>query len=98
MARLLNQRLFLRFLALGVLSLCFIIVSRSNGDTPLAKVVLNQWALQAKVPTLTTQSQPESPLTISALRTVSQDSQNLEVAMELINVSKKPIRAYAIKQ
>jgi hypothetical protein len=98
MARLLNQRLFLRFLALGVLSLCFIIVSRSSGDTPLAKAILSQWTPQAKVPTLTTQNQPDSPLTISALRTVSQDGQNLEVSMELINVSKKPIRAYAVKQ
>jgi hypothetical protein len=37
-------------------------------------------------------------LVISSPRIISWDGQNLEVALDLINVSSKPIRAYAIKQ
>jgi hypothetical protein len=53
---------------------------------------------QVKAPTIRSQVQSEAPLVISALRTVSWDGHNLEVAMDLVNVSSKAIRAYAIKQ
>lgn len=99
MAGLLNRRLLLRFLALGVLTLCVTILSRSNVDTPLARTKpASPPQAQGKMPTVTTQLQPQAPLAISALRTVSWDGQSLEVAMELVNVSSKSIRAYAVKQ
>lgn len=99
MAGLLKLRLLLRFLALGILTLCLIILLRSSANILWASAaVLSPSTAQTNTPTLVTQIQPESPLAISALRTVSWDGRNLEVTMQLINISEKPIRAYAIKQ
>jgi len=43
-------------------------------------------------------TQTDAPLLISSPRILSWDGQNGEFAFELINMSSKPIRAYAIKQ
>jgi hypothetical protein len=98
MAILLKNRLLLRLLAVAVLTLCFVILLRSSANNSMAtRLALSQRA-QQKVPAIRSQVQPEAPLVISALRTVSWDGNNLEVAMDLVNVSSKSIRGYAIKQ
>lgn len=99
MVSLLKQRLLLRFLALGVLTLCLSILSRSSVNTPMAsKKPVIPSPVQPQRPTVTAQTQPGAPLVISSPRIVSWDGQEVEVAMDLVNVSSKPIRAYAIKQ
>jgi len=97
MASLLKHRLLLRFLVLGVLTLCFAILSRNNSSM-VTKKALSGSLTQTKAPSIRSQVQPGGPLSISALRPVSWDGHNLEVAMDLVNVSSKAIRAYAIKQ
>ena len=99
MTDLLKLRLLLRFLALGVLTFCLITLSLNSSNMPLARTkALTSPSVQAKTPKIRSQIQTDAPLSISALRTVSWDGRYLEVAMELVNVSKKQIRAYAIKQ
>lgn len=99
MAGLLKRKLFWRFLALGVLTLCLVILSRTGLNTPLASarlVILPP--VQTQEPTVRSQPQLGAPLVISSSRIISWDGQYLEVAMDLVNVSSKSIRAYAIKQ
>lgn len=99
MVGLLRQRLLWRFLALGVLMLCLGVLSRSSNNEPLTSAkVQNPSPMQAQAPTVTAQAQPGSPLVISAPRILSWNGQNLEIALDLFNVSSKPIRAYAVKQ
>jgi hypothetical protein len=54
--------------------------------------------VQAQSPTLTVQTQPDTPLVISSPRIVSSNGQYVDIAYDLTNVSSKPIRAYAVKQ
>ena len=99
MVDLFKQRLLWRFLALGVLTLCLSILSRSSVSKPLASTkVAMPSPVQTQSPSVTAQTQPGAPLVISSPRIISWDGQNLEVAIDLVNVSIKPIRAYAIKQ
>lgn len=99
MISLIKQRLLWRFVALGVLTLCLSILSHSNVNTPLASTrAVMPLPVQTQRPTVRTQTQAGAPLVISSPRIVSWDGQNAEVAIDLVNVSSKPIRAYAIKQ
>jgi hypothetical protein len=84
---------------LGILTLCLSILSRSSVNTPFGntKVVLPS-LVQTQSPTVTAPAQPDSPLVILSPRIISWNGQYLEVALDIINVSSKPIRAYAIKQ
>jgi hypothetical protein len=98
-ASLLKHRLLLRFVALGILTFCFAILSRSSVNTPLTRrMAPSPSPVQKQAPAVRKEVQPEAPLVISALRTVSWDGRYLEVAMDLVNVSDRAIRAYAIKQ
>lgn len=93
-----KKRLLWRFLVLGVLTLCLSILSRNSVNTPLASTgVPISLPVQTQSPSVTTQTQPGAPLVMS-VRIISWDGQNLEVGIDLVNVSSKPIRAYAIKQ
>ena len=99
MARLLKERLFWRFLALGVLTLCLGILSRNGLNPPLASARLVIPPPQrTQQPIIRAETQLGAPLVISSSRIISWDGQNAEVAMDLVNVSNKPIRAYAIKE
>lgn len=99
MTSLLNKRLFWRFLALGVLTLCLGILSRNDLNTPSASArLVIPPPDRTQEPTVRAQTQLGAPLVISSLRIISWDGRNLEVAVDLVNVSRKPIRAYAIRQ
>jgi hypothetical protein len=99
MASLLKGRLFWRFLALGVLTLCLGILLRNGLNPPLASARLVIPRPQStQEPTIRAETQPGAPLVISSSRIISWDGRNAEVAMDLVNVSSKPIRAYAIRQ
>jgi hypothetical protein len=86
-----------KFFTLGALTLFLVVLSWST-NTPLAKARVAPAPIQTPSPSVITETQPAAPLVISALRNVSWDGQYLEVAIDLVNVSNKPIRAYAIKQ
>jgi len=99
MVDLLRHRLLWRFVALGVLTLCFVILSRNSDYGSLARTrVLNPAPKVAQAPIITAPAQPGTPLAISRLRIISWNGHNLEVALDLINLSSKSIRAYAVKQ
>jgi hypothetical protein len=99
MIGLFKQRVLWRFLALGILTLCLSILSRSTVNTPLLNTnAMIPSPLQTESPRVTAPAQPDSPLVILSPRIISWDGQYLEVALDLINVSSKSIRAYAIKQ
>ena len=96
MRGLLRNKFIWKFFTLGALTLCLAVLSWST-NTPLAKGRVAA-AIQRPSPSVITETQPAAPLVISAVRNVSWDGQYLEVAMDLVNVSNKSIRAYAIKQ
>lgn len=99
MTELYQQRLLLRFLALGVLILCLSLLSSSGTSRPLASTEeLRPQLIQTQAPTVTVLTQTDAPLLISSPRLLSWGGQDGEFAFELLNVSGKPIRAYAIKQ
>lgn len=99
MTGLYKQRLLSRFLALGVLILCLSLLSSNGTSRPLASPeVLQPQLIQTQAPTVTVQTQTDAPLLISSPRVLSWSGQDGELAFELLNVSGKPIRAYAIKQ
>lgn len=98
MAELYKHRLLLRVLTLGVLTLCLSLLSRSGSNAPLASVKEPQLQVQTQAPVITVKTQADTPLLIAAPRILSWDGRDGEFAFELINMSGKPIRAYAIKQ
>lgn len=99
MNKLYKHPLLLRLLTLGVLTFCLGLLSRGGSNTPLANTKeLPPPSSQTQAPTLTVKAQKDTPLLISAPRILSWDGRNGEFAYELINMSGKPIRAYAIKQ
>jgi hypothetical protein len=99
MAKLYKYRLLVRLLTLGVLTLCLSILSRNGSDTPFVTAKESQpLPIQTQAPTLTVKAQTDTPLLISSPRILSWDGRGGEFAFELINVSSKPIRAYAIRQ
>jgi hypothetical protein len=99
MTQILRHRLSLRLIALTVLIVCLVIISRQNSDAQLATTT-PQRAQLAKTPPpiVTVQPQMDTPLVVSAPRIVGGNQEYKEIAFDLINVSDKPIRAYAIKQ
>jgi hypothetical protein len=96
MENLLRQRLFWRLLALVIMTLCLSILTLSGVKAPPGKPGPSYVRTQA--PTVSVETQPGAPLVISSPRVVSWNGNNVETAFELINVSRTPIRAYAIKQ
>jgi len=96
---LLKQQLLTRFVALAVLTFCVAILSGSAPNTAVLKMSEQvSPSPQKNMPSVQSNRVPDAPLAISELRTVSWDGQNLEIAMDLVNVSQKTIRAYAIRQ
>lgn len=99
MTQILRHRLSLRLIALTVLIVCLVIISRQNSDAQLAATTPQRAQLaETPPPILTVQPQMGTPLVMSAPRIVGGNEEYKEVAFDLINVSDKPIRAYAIKQ
>lgn len=95
MAELYKQRLFLRLLTLGVLTLCLTILYRNS---PSARTKEQPpLSIQTQEPTITVQTQAETPLVISPPRILSWDGEDVEFTFELINMSSKFIRAFAVK-
>lgn len=81
-----------KILALGVLVTC--LVSLTN-RREIAGSTNDQ---KASVPSLSVQSQPDSPLRINILSYDSSDPRTPEVIYEVINISTKPISAYTVSQ
>ena len=94
-----KQRLLQRLLTLVVLMFCLTVLGRNANDRPVAGTKESPPSVeQTQSPTVTAQTQPGAPLVISSPRIISNDGQYAETGFELINVSNKPIRAYAIRQ
>jgi hypothetical protein len=100
MAGLYQQRLLVRLLALGVLTLCLSLLSRNSSSSALLATPKEPPAVpvQTQSPIVMVQPQMGTPLVVTAARPVSSDPQNLDITFYLTNVSNKPIRVYAIKQ
>jgi len=99
MTQILRHRLSLRLIALAILIVCLVIVSRKNSDAHLATTTPQRAQLAETPPAIVTvQPQMDTPLVMSAPRIVGGNEEYKEIAFDLINVSDKPIRAYAIKQ
>jgi hypothetical protein len=99
MSHFLNQKLALRFLALGILVVCLTLLSRNDVNTQMPSAIAMVPSLaQTESISVSALSQPGAPLVISSPRIVSRDGQNIEVAIDMVNVSLKSIRAYAIRQ
>lgn len=100
MTRILQHRLSLRLIALTVLIVCLVIISRKNSDAHLTTTTPQKKPQPAdtRPPIVTVQSQMGTPLVLSARRIVGGNEEYSEIAFDLVNVSDKPIRAYAIKQ
>ena len=94
---LLRNRLMLRFLALGILIGCSSILLRSRDDFSVASQEIPvKSQTQFGAPSVSKRMQPDAPLAISSLRVISRDGQDLETAIDLVNVSEKAIRNYAV--
>lgn len=101
MPEILGHRLLGRLSALFVLTLCLIAVSRSGGGSSLRSPAATSTTSQAQEPTITAQVQRDSPLAITSITSAGRmvpDLQNIEFGFYVINISSKPIRAYAIRQ
>lgn len=100
MTQIFRHRLSLRLMALTVLIVCLVIISRKNSDAHLTTTTPQKKPQPAdtRPPSVTVQPQMGTPLVMSAPRIVGGNEEYKEVAFDLINVSDKPIRAYAIKQ
>jgi hypothetical protein len=99
MDKLYKHSLFLRLLILGTLTLCLSLLSHKGSNIPLASTKKPpSLPIQTQPPTITVLTQNDAPLHISSPRILSWDGQRGEFAFEIVNVSGKPIRAYAIKQ
>ena len=91
-----RQTLGFRLTALTVLIICLILVSRGGasqkGASPTPAL---------RQPKITAQTQPDSPLAITSIQSIDQmpaDSHSVEFSFYVVNVSSKPIAAFAIKQ
>ena len=96
-----GHRLLVRLTALGVLTFCFVLVSRSDGNSSLRPSEEAVAAAQTQEPTITAEIQADSPLAITSFASAGRmalNSQFIEFGFYVINVSSKPIRAFAIKQ
>jgi hypothetical protein len=99
MTQFFRHRLSLRLTALTVLIVCLVIISRKNSDAHLATKTQQRAQLaETPRPKVTIEPQMDTPLVMSAPRIVGGNEEYKEIAFDLINVSDKPIRAYAIKQ
>src|SRR6266404_1405904 len=97
MAHLYNHRLLFRLTTLVVLAVCLGVLSRTNANlTSPSKKALPNFEAQAQKPTVTVQSQSEAPLRITLVG--SSSSPEGEFGFYTLNLSSKPIRAFAIKQ
>lgn len=97
-----GHKLILRLLALSVLTFCFVLVTRSGGGSSLGPSQETATvSIQTQEPTITVEVQADVPLAITSVTSAGRmapDSQFVEFGFYVINVSPKPIRAYAIKQ
>lgn len=97
MFKLLRHTLVLRFLALGILIVCLSILSRSSDSlSSPRKEIPAGLRTQSRAPSVIAKPQADAPLVISSPRVVSWDGQDLEVALDVVNVAKKAIRGYAL--
>jgi hypothetical protein len=100
-----KQKLVLRVLALAVLMMCVVVISRTQeGAQGLRSREGKDMAQKSSamrnvaIPTITVQEQNDSPLVISSVGVTLLDSESVEFGYNLLNVSSKPIMAYAIHQ
>jgi hypothetical protein len=97
-----GHKLTIRLLALTILTFCLILVSRSGGGSSLGPSAETSAApAQTQEPTITVEVQADAPLAITSVASAGRmapDSQFVEFGFYVINVSPKPIRAYAIRQ
>lgn len=92
-----DQSKLVRFPALGVLTICLILLARTGGNTTFGETA----STPIQDPTITVEVQPDVPLkiaTVSSAGRMAPDSQLIEFGYYVINASSKPIRAYAIRQ
>jgi len=101
MSGIFGHTLLFRISALSILTLSFILVSHSGGSSSFRPSAETSGVSANQEPTVTAEVQGDSPLVITSLKSegrVAPDSQFVEFGFYVINVSVKPIRAYAIKQ
>jgi hypothetical protein len=91
-----------RLFALGILTFCLILVSRTGGNFSLVSSSDTSAASGGtQEPIITVEPQADSPLAITSAASAGRmgpDSQFVEFGFYLVNVSAKPVRAYAIRQ
>lgn len=89
--------LVFRFAALGILIVCLSALSpsRNSLSSPGKEIPLGLQT-QSGQPTVLAKKQADAPLVISSQRVISWDGQDLEVALDVVNVGTKAIRGYAL--
>src|SRR5438132_371549 len=101
MLEIFKNKLLGRLFTLGILVFCLIAVSRSRGGSSLSPSIEAPTTTQTQEPTITVQAQTSPPLVITSVAPAGEMSSNLQIgefSFYVINVSPKPIVAYAIKQ
>ena len=69
-----KQRLVLRLLTLGVLTLCLAVLSRNGSNAPLASTKEPpSVSTQTQAPPVVVQAQPDTPLFLSSVSIISSD-------------------------
>jgi hypothetical protein len=91
-----KKNLFYKFFILGVLISCLLSLSKSVSFFGLA--MTQDMPQDTRLPEILVAAQPESPLVISPLRVESPEPHAYEILYNLTNISKKPIRAYTIRE
>jgi hypothetical protein len=95
-----SNGLFGRLFALLILVVCLIAVSRNGGGSSFESQAGASTKSPVQEPTITAQAQANQPLAITSITSAgtSPDFQGVEFAFYVINVSPRPILAYAIRQ
>jgi hypothetical protein len=92
-------RVFCRLFALAILVVSLVLLSRNSGHDSLVKAAEQLVPLsESQTPSVSVETQQGTPLSISSPRVLSVDSQYVEFAFDLTNVSSRSIRAYTIRQ
>lgn len=89
-----SLRLFSKFLTLGLLITCIVLLTRSVDPTGHASAR----GRQANATQVSMKPQPDAPLRLSVVSYDSSDPQSPAVRVEVTNVGTKVIRAYSVSQ
>jgi hypothetical protein len=87
-------RLFSKFLTLGLLVTCIVLLTRGVGPTGYASARRSQTAATQ----VSVKPQPDAPLRLSVVSYDSSDPQSPAVRVEVTNAGPKVIRAYSVSQ